>query len=847
MKKIFFILSAILLIHSNCFSQGVWDSVETGGFGVFGDHFYTIKKFKNSLYTSVGQYNARIYKSSTGNYGSWSNEASFQVVAGSNDYYVSSFEVANTSGGYLFAGTFNYIDGPKIYRTDSSNWFSFGTVPLTNSFSNYTQVNSMLVVNDTIYAAFENSADGAEIWKSSINTPTWTIAYDIPISAGVPTAFHKLIYWNGKIYAAANNSALMESSDGINWTMNANVGVGFGDPDNYELTAMEVFNNELFIGTYNSTTGAQVWKSADGITWTQLITGGFGNGSAMYKVIDMKSAYNKLWLTSNSYNPGGSIVANENNNRGGSDYGYTYISTDGNTFVNIINDGFGTQNASMKIEAFNNQLYEVGQNWYDSNGQIWRTCLPPTASFTTVFPTSACLNDGGSFFDNSTGNTNIAWYLDNAYQGNMPMLTNMFNTLGAHTIILAANNLSCIDSMTFNTIINPNPTVIASAAQSVCYGENATFTVNATGGSSPYMYVWDNGTILDTTQTLIAQALTGTSFTVTATDANNCKGSDNTSLSAIASTDIFGNVNYSGGAVANGGTVVLYQYQSFFISFDTVQTTSLDASGNYLFPSVNSGDYIIKVFPNSSYPTLNSTYFGDTYLWDAASVLTHGCSITDTANVTMIEQSLVSGPGTIGGVIVQGPGFGRTEGDPIPGIDVKLGRNPGGQLVTNSNTNSSGYYSFGSIALNDGASNGVSYTVYVDIPGLDRISVYTVTVDATTPIMDSLNYIVDSVSIYINPTSTSISNTDLAKETKFTVYPNPFKENLTISYTLGINADVKLEIYNLLGIKEQSFVNTKQLAGDYKFTLDNSLNSGVYFISLTVNGKTSSQRIIKTK
>ena len=188
------------------------------------------------------------------------------------------------------------------------------------------------------------------------------------------------------------------------------------------------------------------------------------------------------------------------------------------------------------------------------------------------------------------------------------------------------------------------------------------------------------------------------------------------------------------------------------------------------------------------------------------------------------------------------------EGDPIPGIDVKLGRNPGGALVTNTTTDVNGVYTFANLPLNDGGANGVSYTVYVDIPGLGRDSSYTVTIDATTPVLDSLNYMVDSTTIYIVPTSsTGISNPAIAKENKFNVYPNPFNENTTIAYTLNADAEVRLEIYNVLGVKIESIVNTKQQAGEFKYVLDNKMNAGVYFISLTINDKTATQRVVKMK
>lgn len=418
----------------------------------------------------------------------------------------------------------------------------------------------------------------------------------------------------------------------------------------------------------------------------------------------------------------------------------------------------------------------------------------------------------------------------------------------ATTLYYAADTIMgcyALDSITI--FYSPQLFVTASIPQTICYSETTTLMANATGGTSPYQYLWSDGAgFSGTNMNEAVTPLTTTGYTVYATDAFGCGAGDNTLITVNPSTNISGNVTYSGGALANGGTVVLYNYFPFYTHFDTAAVTTLNSTGDYLFTSVNYGDYIIKVFPNASFPTLIPTYFGDTYLWTGASLLGHGCVINDMANIVMAEQTLVGGPGFIGGRIVEGPGFQRLEGDPIPGIDVKLGRNPGGQLVTNATTNGNGYYSFASIALNDGAANGVSYTVYVDIPGLLRDSSYVVTIDATTPILDSLNYLVDSTSIYIVPTSsTGISNIDLSKENKFNVYPNPFKDNLNVTYTLNGESEVKLEMYNLLGIKQNTFVNNKQQKGEYKYALNDNLSSGVYFISLTINGKTSTQRIIK--
>ena len=80
-----------------------------------------------------------------------------------------------------------------------------------------------------------------------------------------------------------------------------------------------------------------------------------------------------------------------------------------------------------------------------------------------------------------------------------------------------------------------------------------------------------------------------------------------------------------------------------------------------------------------------------------------------------------------------------------------------------------------------------------------------------------------------------------------TTWPNPFNENTTIAYTLSADAEVRLEIYNVLGVKIQNILSTKQQAGEFKYVLDNKINAGVYFISLTINNKTATQRVVKMK
>ena len=481
-------------------------------------------------------------------------------------------------------------------------------------------------------------------------------------------------------------------------------------------------------------------------------------------------------------------------------------------------------------------------------------CSNTDTTFATVNPTPSStmgsvvnvtcngLSDGSATVSPTGGTAPYLYFWDDALNQTTATATG----LAAGNYIAYVSDANGCNTQSSVTITQPPAMNVNLFSPTICLGDSATLNPTVTGGVPPYTYIWDEGGTYYYTPSITLSPSTGTSFTLTITDANGCYSNANPSITVNSLTDIGGYIGYSAGSFNNGGTIVLYKYEPLFVSFDTIQTTLIDGSGLYYFNSVPANNYIIKAFPFGSFPDVVPTYLGDTYLWENATILNHGCVSNNIGNnIQMLEPPLLSGPGVLSGVISEGPGFQRLEGDPIPGIDIKLGRNPGGQLVTNTQTNAAGQFTFNNIPVNI---PGEYYTIYVDMPGLMRDSVYNITVDATNYIFTQLDHKVDSNSVYpIYPVVTSISNTDLVKENKFIVYPNPFRDDVTVTYSLHENAEVKLEIYNLLGVKEQSIVNTKQLPGDYKFTLDNDLNSGVYFISLTINGKTSSQRIIKTK
>ncbi|MFH0990668.1 MAG: choice-of-anchor D domain-containing protein [bacterium] len=79
-------------------------------------------------------------------------------------------------------------------------------------------------------------------------------------------------------------------------------------------------------------------------------------------------------------------------------------------------------------------------------------------------------------------------------------------------------------------------------------------------------------------------------------------------------------------------------------------------------------------------------------------------------------------------------------------------------------------------------------------------------------------------------------------------YPNPFNPSTTIHYGLPKDVKVSLDIYDLLGKKVASLVNSEQKAGNYTVVFQNqSLSSGVYFYTIVAGDFKSTKKLVLLK
>ena len=81
------------------------------------------------------------------------------------------------------------------------------------------------------------------------------------------------------------------------------------------------------------------------------------------------------------------------------------------------------------------------------------------------------------------------------------------------------------------------------------------------------------------------------------------------------------------------------------------------------------------------------------------------------------------------------------------------------------------------------------------------------------------------------------------------IYPNPFNNDATITYTLNDPTNVKISVTNVLGQEIGSYVqqNVQGVNNLQLSSIVNSISQGVYFVNLSFNNKSTAIKIVCTK
>lgn len=840
--------------------QDNWDTVTVDGFGV-GDQISALYSYNGKVYAGCYQQGAgipAIYESSTGQAGTWTTIGGLGTVASANDYAVSAIAASPAAPGKLFIGTDNYNLGGRIFRYDGgSSWTDFSSLPAPYDM-NDNRVDKLLFyshggVNDSLYAFFENSTTGVQLWKTPVSAPNWQLVTQFNTAVQY---VHDARVFNDTIYFTAfgYESYVYKVTD-HNDTIRAHAATGINGTGNCELTSLGTFHGELVVGCrdYN---GSHIWKLAAGNNWVELNGDGFGNNGTVQMIRGFEEINGTLWILDCGY-PGAARYANGSIVMGGPTTAYAYSTNDGVNFHRSSMESFnnvGTNAGdSYVMTSMGNHVFAGGPT-YGSQPSLFHLGIP-VASFTD--PSTACELVSLNFINTSQNYSGSEWFINGVSVSTSQDANYTFTPAGTYTVTLVVNNGFVSDTATHTFVVGPaisNLQLNMPYGTTICQGNTFWAYGTVTGGTAPFTYLWNSGGTLPnfSMDTLLFAPSASDSYTVSVTDAFGCAKYNFTSVTVTASTTLTGTITGQLSGPISSGLVYLFRHQPGSAALDTVFPVANISTGTYSYAGLTAGSYLLKAIADTAvYPNALSTYYGNEYIWDSSLVYVHGCVQTDTANIQVIEVAPMTGNAIISGYVAEGPGYGQkligghdhimVPGGPIRGVDVKLGKNPGGSAAARTFTDTNGYYQFNNV-------DPGTYRIYVDIPNLPMDSTRQVVVTALDSSLHN-DYFVDSARIYIIDSSavTGIYSTSHTNEENFGIYPNPSSGKASVSYELKQASVVLLEIYDMIGEKKYSVNKGLQQEGKYLHGFDAKdldLRAGVYMICLRVNNKVSSQRIV---
>lgn len=658
------------------------------------------------------------------------------------------------------------------------------------------------------------------------------------------------IIFNNKLLIAATsttNSAvgeLYESTNGITFSLNAGFSSYIGATIQ-KITEMEVFNGYLYLALYDSDGYFSIIRTNNLTSFAQVSTVNQGNF-----ITDMQVFKNKLWFVY-KYGNGPCSFCNGRP---------TVECIESNTATTSIisTDTLGrSSNAGeyFKLAVANNSLFLIGGNNNVANlneaGIFVYKLKTPTANFTPTNVPLTCNNSILSFSNISVSADSVRWIKDNNFFASTSnSFSTSFNTSGTHTIGLIA-----IIGTLKDTLITTFSTYSVSAGLSLLNGNactNSSITINSSvvNGVPPLSYTFTQTaptvSVVSTSSNLSMYNLIAgvKNFSFVVKDANNCTAIIPSYTINVLPAQII-NVNVTSTLSAVNGSVTLYRFEPMFTKFDSIDTKPIN-SGIASFTAAPSNSYIAMALPTAT--NMQVTYGNNSQGWFNANVFSHGCLTATSSTINVLSITPIgTGPGILTGTVVEGIGYGNKNGSvvpggPVKGVLIKIGREPGGDVVAQGRTMPDGTYTISNLPLNN---SGESYRIIPDIAGLDTNGTYQRTVISTNTSFANLDFVVDSTKINTTNMLVGIKK-EVSNFGLVSIYPNPVKEKLTIKFNLHTDAYVSTEVYDLLGkVVEFDEKVTYLKKGEASKSIDiSSLQNGVYFIDVKVNYQKTRFKVI---
>ena len=246
-------------------------------------------------------------------------------------------------------------------------------------------------------------------------------------------------------------------------------------------------------------------------------------GSYTVTVTDKNGCTASATVTINNVS-GPTATSNETDASCGNSNGTATVTATGGTspYTYLWSNGASTSSATV-LAAGNYSVTVTDKNGCTASATV--TINNVSGPSATASATDAsCGNSNGSATVTATGGTSPYTYL---WSNGASTSSATALAAGNYTVTVTdKNGCTASATVTINNVSGPSAT--ASGTDATCGNSNGTATVTATGGTSPYTYLWSNGA-----STSSATNMAAGNYSVTLTDANGCTASASVNINDI--------------------------------------------------------------------------------------------------------------------------------------------------------------------------------------------------------------------------------------------------------------------------------------------------------------------------